>query len=303
MGILTGKRVLITGAGGFIGSHIIKRLLKEGAGIYALDKKDITAAGIFYFHADICDRTSLGAAIISINPQIIVHLAACLDKNASEVEMMRINYQGTANLIDALESMPYERFVYISTSELYFGNGVPFSEQMPLHPQAAYARSKLMAEEYCMRQFNEKSKPITILRPSIVYGPGQAGSMFIPQCITSALKGEDMKMTAGEQTRDFVYVEDVVEAILKGSYVPAAAGEIINIGSGIETTLKAAALKINELAGKTMRIDFGALPYRENEIWHYVLDIEKAKTTLGWQPLTAFAEGLRATLLSYRQPL
>lgn len=300
MSALTGKNVLVTGASGFIGSHLVKKLLKEGANVYAIDTKKPQNANISYFNTDLSDLKSLTNVIAKAKPQIIVHLAACLDKATPDEEIIRINYQGTVNLLKALDQIQYQKFIYISTAELYFGNKIPFTENMPLHPQTAYARSKLMAEEYCMKQFNEKRKPITILRPAVVYGQGQTGNMFIPQCINSALKGRNMKMTAGEQTRDFVYVEEVAEAILKASYMPVAAGEIINIGSGMETTLKEAALKINKLTGNAMQINFGALPYRENEIWHYLLDITKAKRVLDWSPKISLEEGLKKTISSYK---
>lgn len=301
MGKLKGKGVLVTGASGFIGSHLVKGLLKEGANVSAIGRKSPKNAGISYFSADICDANSLCRAIINIKPQIIVHLVACMDRTAPNEEVIRINYQGTVNLFDALDQIEYQRFIYISTSELYFGNEIPFLENMDLNPQTAYARSKLMAEEYCITQSKEKRKPITILRPAIVYGPGQSESMFIPQCVASTLRGENMKMTAGEQTRDFVYIDDVVEAIVRASYMPLAVGEIINIGSGIETTLKEAALKINELAGNAMQINFGALPYRENEIRRYLLDITKAKQVLGWEPKVSLEEGLKKAIEAYKQ--
>ena len=303
MGVLTGKNVLVTGAIGFIGSHLINRLLKEGANVCGIDigsSKDADFSSISYFNADISDINTLNSIIVKIKPQIIVHLAACLGRNVPDEQIIKINYQGTVNLLGVLDQTQYQRFVYISTSELYFGNKTPFSERMPLHPQTAYARSKLMAEEYCLKQFNKKIKPITIIRPAIVYGSRQVGSMFIPQCIASAFKGEEIKMTAGEQTRDFVYVDDVVEAIVKASYVPAAVGEIINIGSGIETTLKEAALKINTLAGNAIQINFGVLPYRENEIWRYLLDITKAKQILDWNPDISLEEGLKKTIEWYK---
>ncbi|MBU2637745.1 MAG: GDP-mannose 4,6-dehydratase [Nanoarchaeota archaeon] len=301
MGKLKGKRVLVTGVSGFIGSHLAARLLKEGASVYAIDKENPHNSNISYFNADLCDLRALKDIVNKANPEIVVHLAACLDRNALEECIFNINYQGTVNLLTALEDVSYQRFVYLSTSESYYGNPVPFSEKMPLHPRTAYARSKAMAEEHCMRQFKEKHKPVVILRPAIVYGPGQIGNMFIPQCIASALKGEDMKMTAGKQTRDFIYIDDVVEAIIKASYIPAAVGEAVNIGSGIEVKLKDVTLKINSIMGNTIHISFAALPYRENEIWRYVLDIAKARKVLGWAPRVSLEDGLKEVIANYKQ--
>jgi len=190
--------------------------------------------------------------------------------------------------------------VYPSTAELYYGQQAPFSESMDVSPKTPYACSKLMAEEYCMKLAKEKRSPITVLRPFIVYGPRQGYIMFIPQLIKACIEKKDFKMTSGQQTRDFLYVSDAVDAFIKAATSDYSIGEVINISSGIETRLRDIALKVNSLMGNPIEILFGATPYRSEEIWNYYADISKAKRLLGWAPKVSLEKGLKETIAWYR---
>lgn len=286
------SKVLVTGASGFLGKHLLDRLFKEEAEVYALGRNAINNGKVNFYQVDLRDSEELKKVVSDINPDFVFHLAACIDKSVPEEEMMAINYQGTVNLLDALDSVDYNHFVFTSTAELYMGHESPFREDMDVEGKTAYALSKLKAEDYCL----SKDKPVTVLRPFIIYGPGQKGNMFIPQFMRACKNKEDFKMTKGEQTRDFIYVADVVDALVKSALSEKADHEVINVASGVETKMVDVAVKINELMGNPIKLDIGALPYRDKEIWSYYADISNAKNLLAWEPKTSLEEGLKKTI-------
>jgi len=134
------------------------------------------------------------------------------------------------------------------------------------------------------------------VRPSVVYGPAQDFQMFVPSLIRSCLEKKDFDMTSGEQTRDFVFVEDLIEGMLIAAQAPLDKGEIINLGSGKEIPMKEVAVAVNEMMGSPMRLRFGAIPLRDNEIMRYRLDVARAKARLAWEPKVDLKQGLTKTI-------
>jgi len=143
--------------------------------------------------------------------------------------------------------------------------------------------------------------PVTVIRPTLAYGPGQGTDMFLPALITSLLNNKPFAMTAGEQTRDFVYVDDVVDSLLLASENARAKGQVINIGSGIPLKLADIAKKIETMTGRKNLINLGGKPYRKKEIMDYYVDLKKAKRILGWNAKTSLDEGLNKTIAYYRR--
>jgi len=299
-------RVLVTGISGFIGSHLAERLLKEGAEVHGLVRINSNLWRIqnikkrFNLHyVDLRDFESVRKAVQSIKPQKVFHLAAYVDVNRSfDVmdEMIEVNIKGTLNLLRALERTDYDCFINTGTCEEYGDNPVPFREDQIPNPVSPYSASKVCTTMFCQMLHKSMGLPIITLRPFLTYGPGQESNMLIPSVIKKAIKRERFEMTEGEQTREFNYVDDIVDGFIKASLTKRAIGEIINIGNGKEYKIKDVVLMILDYMGNPIKTLIGALPYREGETMHFYCDNTKAKELLGAYPKITLEEGLKKTI-------
>lgn len=301
---------LVTGAGGFIGSHLVKRLLDEGAQVHILLKGNESTWRIkdhldrlVVWEADITDLTSLQSIIPRVNPQLIFHLAALVDVSRSwnrVVPMTNTNLLGTINLLTALEQSCFETFVHTGSSEEYGNTPSPCREDQRESPISPYSFSKLSSTHFCQMAAKTFDLPITTVRLFPTYGPFQEGAMFVPSAITSLLAGKTFKMSPGEQKREFNFVGDIVEAYLKVAVCSEAHGEVLNVGNGIPYKLKQVISIIKELIGGNLNIELGALPYRKGEGAECFCDNHKLRRLTGWSPQVSLEEGLRLTVEWYR---
>lgn len=292
---LKGKKVLVTGGSGFVGTHLIKRLEMLKAEVYAVDKSSNNDKVV---SLDITDFGKVNELLDKVKPDYIFHLAAVMSKADKDRDMvMKVNYDATKNLLDSYGS--YGRFVYISTSEFYYGNVPPFREDMNLSPITPYSESKLLCENYC-NNLIAQGKPIVIVRPPIVYGPGQGFGMFIPTLVITCLSNEEFRMTKGEQTRDFIFVDDLVDALVQALSSDSAVGQTINVGTGNPTRLMEVVRIVQKLTQSKSNIQLGAIPYKDNEAMEYYHDISKARRLLGWSPRFSLKDGLKLTAESYK---
>ena len=296
-----GKRVLVTGGTGFIGRHLASKLAEQKAFICVIDRniKEKTYSGSIKYHkADISDKDSFYKIIHEFSPEYIFHLAA---NNSHEEtpeiaeDIKKTNILGTRNLLEASKDLPCKRFVFLSSGETYFGNKVPFNENMDVDGPTSYSKSKIESEKDCRLYIEKFGKRIVIIRASVVYGPGQKANMFVPSMINAAIEKKSFDMTLGEQTRDFIFVLDLVDAILKACMEDKASGQIINIGTGIPTKLVDAVEIVQSLI-PGFKANIGSRAYRKNEIFDYYFDISKAKSILKWSPRYSLQEGVMETI-------
>ena len=296
------KRVLITGGSGFIGRHLQKRLSDYGANISIIDKNPGSAESANIIQHDICDYENLKTAIKDVSPEIVFHLAAYIDR-ASEFDIVRkvieVNLLGTLNLLESLKDSFCQSIVIAGTSEEYGNNPTPFKEDYREDPVSPYSFSKVCVSYLSKMLFNIYKLPIVILRPTLAYGPGQEETMFIPVLIKTLLRDESLMMTLGEQTRDFIYIDDLVNAYIKAGITQGHHGEIFNIGSGKAYKIKDVAYRIASFLKKDSLLIVGARDYRKAEIMSYYADISKAKSFLNWMPEINMDEGLKRTIDSY----
>ena len=312
---LVGVRVLVTGATGFIGSHLSRRLVDGGAQVHALTS---TVSSVYPVRlVDIRDRITLyggnlndSGAMASVveraDPKIVFHLGAYthVGKSWDRVdECIQTNIHGTVNLLQALARSGYERFVYTSTSEVYGDVAVPFREDSVVDPLSPYAVSKYAGERFCRMLHRGRSWPIVVVRPFNAYGPAQSPDRVIPEIIVKALRNERLAMTEGRQTREFNYVEDLAEGFIKAATVPGIEGDVFNIGGGEEISMRDLAKTILGLMGDPIVAELGALPNRPTEIWSMRSDVSKARDRLGLAPATPLEEGLEKTIDWYRREL
>ena len=215
-------------------------------------------------------------------------------------ESMQSNAVGTANVMEAYED--YKKFIYIDTSEAYgYQESVPFTESMLPYPTSPYAVGKYAGELYAQMKYHVTKKPIVMLRPFNVFGPYQSPKAIIAEIIIKCLRGEEIKSTEGIQTRDFNFVENLVDGVLMSANNDKCVGQVMNIGSGVEITIKDLILKIHELTESKSKLSIGALPYRPTEIWRMQADNRLASEIIGWTPKVSLEEGLKISIEWYKK--
>jgi len=307
----SGKTVLVTGAGGFIGSHLAERLVEVGAKIRALvhyradsssgwlekspcrDEMEIVAG-------DVRDSESVLRAARGVD--VIFHLAALIGIPYSyhaPVSYVRTNIEGTLNILVAARDLNVERVVHTSTSEVYgTARYVPISELHPLQAQSPYAASKIGADKLAEAFFHSFGLPVVILRPFNTFGPRQSARAVIPAIITQCLTLPRIRLGNIHPTRDFNFVSNTVDGYLRAAAAPEAVGRTINIGSGREVSIEELAKTIAENVGRAVTIEFDKERVRpkDSEVERLVADSSEAQKILGWQPSVSLEKGLQVTI-------
>ena len=313
MQFLSGKRVLVTGATGFIGSHLARRLCKEGVEVNVLIRKDSNKfrikdiiRNLVSWEGDLTDYQSVCSCIKNSKPQIIFHLATFrnVERDVKLIDfMIDTNIKGTVNLLRAIidEKVALECFINTGTCEEYGDISAPFHEDRKEMPVSPYSASKVAATYFCQMIHKTMELPIVTLRPFLSYGSYQdADMMFIPSLIKHCLEGKDFPMTWGNQTREFNYVDDIVDAYVLAAECQNAVGEIINIGNGIEYKIKDVAEKIAKVMGNPIQLLIGAKSERAGEAEHFFCSNDKARKLLGWAPKITLDVGLMKTIEWYK---
>jgi UDP-glucose 4-epimerase len=296
---LANQRVLVTGGTGFIGSHLTRRLVHEGAKVSILTRHESGTSriedvlGEVEIHeVDIRNFGAVNAAIETLRPRVVFHLAAAgvTEPFLSTNLALRVNVDGTINVIRASATAGAERIIHTGTAYEY-GDQAASKQIDPISP---YAAAKAAAWAFSQMYFRTMGWPIICLRLFQVYGPGQAGTL-IPSAIQAALKGHPFPTTAGEQTRDWIYVDDVVDAYLNAALAEGIEGETFDIGTGVGTSVREVVeFVFEQFPGASPLI--GGIDYRPGEVWSLVADTEKARSQLGWQARVKLKDGLRRTV-------
>jgi nucleoside-diphosphate-sugar epimerase len=252
------------------------------------------------------DSGAMDSVVERADPSVVFHLGAYthVGKSWDRVdECIQTNIHGSVNLLQALARSHYERFVYTSTSEVYGDVPVPFREDAVVDPLSPYSVSKYAGERFCRMLHRGRGWPIVVVRPFNAYGPAQSPDRIIPEIIVKALRGEHLAMTEGLQTREFNYVEDLVDAFVRAATMSGIEGEVFNIGGGEEISMRDLATTTLGLMGDPIVADFGALPQRPTEIWSMRADVTKATKVLGLPPARPLRDGLERTIAWYRREL
>jgi dTDP-glucose 4,6-dehydratase len=312
------KRVLVTGGCGFIPSNLIRHLLAATPyDVVSLDA--LTYAGsldnladvmgherLSFVRGDIRDPELVRDVVAEVD--VIVNAAAesHVEKSIREggSEFVTTNVEGTQILLDAIRESPVERFVLISSSEVYgTAERAPMDEEHPLNPRSPYAATKAGADRLAYSYFVTYGLPIVIVRPFNNYGPYQHPEKVVPRFVTQALRDEPLTIHGdGHASRDWLYVDDDAEAIeaVIAADADAVAGEVINVATGIDISVAEIAGFVLDVLGKPRSL-VTHLPERPGQVDRHIGSTGKAERLLGWRARTSFAEGLERTVAWYRE--
>lgn len=307
------RRVLVTGADGFMGSHLTERLLAEGAKVSVYVRGNSTLGTTQYALKNIkhlenkldgiitgnIASTDAKELVIKNKPEIIFHLAADAyvpNSFTHPIEVMETNVIGTLNILHAAkEGKGIKRIVCTSSSEIYgLTMGGSIDEEHPLYPSSPYAASKVAADRYCYSYQNTYHLPIAIIRPFNTYGPRHTYDV-IPKFIELALKGKTLNVHGtGRQSRDFTYVDDMIDAFMIMGNHKDAMGKAINFGTGEAITINYIARKIKEIAGSSSKIVH--TKERKAQVPKLLCNYSLAKKLFGWKPKIFIDEGLKRNI-------
>jgi len=307
------KTVLVTGAGGFIGSHLTEKLVDLGAKVKAFvrynSRNDWGLIEILPSHTkekmevimgDLRDSETIKSAMKDVD--VVFHLGALIAIPYSYIhprEVVETNIMGTLNILNAAKEYKPEKIIHTSTSEVYgTAQYVPIDEKHPLQGQSPYSASKIGADKLAESFYRSYDLPITTLRPFNTYGPRQSARAVIPTIITQALAQNKILLGSLEPTRDLSYVDDIVDGFIKAAESEKSTGEVINIGSGFEISINDLANKIISLIGKKVKIVSDPKRVRppKSEVERLMADNSKAKELLNWKPKISLDKGLRKTI-------
>jgi nucleoside-diphosphate-sugar epimerase len=303
---LKGKKVLVTGAAGFIGANLVRKLLECKAKIYASISsrtnpwriKDILSQ-IVVEEADILNEERLKCIVKKIRPQIVYHLAAVRGHPHEERERRRfflVHALGTLNLLESLRVIDYERLIYFGSSLEYKPSNRALRENDNLRPDSFRGVTKAVASMLCDYFSKILNQPLVIIKPFSVYGYWEDPKRFIPTAITAFLRKGEIALTSKLCRHDFIFVEDLIEASLRATEEERAIGKVFNIGSGKQWTNEEVIAVLSDIFKYDIRIRKGGYPDGAWNTVHWVADNSSAKEILNWRPKYSLKQGLRKTI-------
>ncbi len=305
------QTVLVTGAGGFIGSHLTERLVELGAETRAFFRyksdnswgwleRSSRRSDIRNFHGDLLDTDTLKNAIQGVD--IVFHLAALIAipySYTASISYLRTNAEGTLNVLRVAAELGSKLVVHTSTSEVYgTADYVPITEEHPLKGQSPYSASKIAADKLAEAFHCSFGLPVATLRPFNTYGPRQSSRAVIPSVIGQFLTKPAVRVGNLEPTRDFNYVADTVAAFIRTAETPDAVGKTIHVGTGRETSIAELLKIVGQLTGKSPDIvcEPERLRPENSEVFRLCANNDKARSILSWQPAYRLEDGLKLTI-------
>jgi NAD dependent epimerase/dehydratase len=309
----SGRRLLVTGAAGFIASHLVERLVGRGAEVRAFVRynsrndygwlETLTSEVLDHvevFRGDLSNPEAVARAMKGC--EVVFHLGALIPIPYSYVhprEFLEANIVGTLNVVEAARRVELRRIVHTSTSEVYgTARQVPISEQHPLNPQSPYAATKSAADQLALSYWRSFSIPVAVARPFNTFGPRQSARAVIPTVITQALSRDVIELGSTHTTRDFLFVEDTAAGLEACGRTDGIEGEVINLGTGSEISIGEVVERVLAIVGRDLPVEAASERMRpdQSEVERLIADWSKARELLGWEPRVDFDGGLRRTI-------
>lgn len=307
MALIVKKDLLVIGGTGFIGQHLLDHAIKKGMSADSISLQNLaedSAAkinGVDYLSIDLLNSDGLNQFLSQRSYCYVVNLGGYIDHNLSGGvdKIFHSHFLGVINLINSLDRACLKRFIQVGTSDEYGNQPAPQNESMREMPISPYALAKMSTTHLIQMLNRTQNFPGTILRLFLAYGPRQSINRFIPTVISNAIRNLEFPTSAGEQLRDFCYIDDVIESIFLAFENDLVDGEVINIGSGSPVTVKSVVeLILRKIDGGVPL--WGKHLYRPAENMNLYADIGKAKRILNWNPTRGLDFGLDETIRWYR---
>ena len=294
--------VLIVGGTGFIGTHIVKEALVRGLQVTIISKNHRALSDrikdVEYLSTDIRNKDSLYNQLKDKTFHYVINLGGYVDHSnysSGGGKVFDVHFNGTKNLINCINKDSLRSFIQIGSSDEYGANVAPQNESQRESPISPYSFAKTATTHFLQMLYRTEQFPVVILRPFLVYGPGQGMERFIPQVINGCIEGKKFPTSEGKQLRDFCFISDFVRSIFSSIDNTEAFGEVINIASGEPISIKDVVTKIQKIIAMG-NPQFGKTAYRDGENMELYADITKAKKLLNWQPIISLEEGLKKTI-------
>ncbi|OAS19060.1 NAD-dependent epimerase/dehydratase family protein [Paenibacillus oryzisoli] len=305
-------RILVTGATGFVGACLARRLVAEGYDVHIFTRalsdkwriRDLLPH-VTEHDADLRNSERIRERIATIRPEIIYHAAVYGGFSfQNEAEFIyALNFQGTVHLLSACEQVGFSAFINLSSSSEYGMKSTPMQEDDLLEPIGDYAVSKAAATLYCRTRAVERQLPIVTLRLFSPYGPWDDPKRYIPYVVRTLLAGQQPQLTVPHSVRDYIYIDDVVEACMCVMRQTACYGEIINIGSGEQVSIGKVADLLTEQIANGIEPKWGVSLRTKMEPTDWRANIEKANRLLQWEPKITLLDGLARTVNWHKEHL
>ena len=299
--------VFVTGATGFVGSNLTRRLVREGSDVHVLCRETSNFRRLpdveprIHKHVvPLSDPSALRAMFSAVRPEQIFHLAAATvvaGATGSVEELIDTNLLGTVNLVEAAEAIPYRAMITTGNSFEYSASRRPLREEDACEPNTAHGITKLGATQFAQNVARTRGRPIVTLQLFSTYGPGDHPRRLLPRVIEGALNGTPIRLSRPEIVRDWVYVDDVV-----GLYLEAAKkagtlrGRVFNSGSGVSTSIAEIAERVLRLVGSNAPLEWGAFPAPAHDDAPWTADMTRTFEAFAWRPSTPLDEGVTATI-------
>jgi nucleoside-diphosphate-sugar epimerase len=307
---LRGSVALVTGGAGAVGAALVRRLLGDGVVVHAIlrpetDRWRIDDLGdrLVPHEADLTDTVAVRRIVGDVDPDVMFHLArhrgnpAALDYR----EAYAHNVEATLNLLEAAEVHRVKRFVHVGSSLEYDLDRSPLRESDAPAPRTAHGVTKAAATLLAQHFARERGLPVVVLRVFTVYGPWEAPKRFVPQLMLAALENRPLSVTSDRNlAHDWILVDDVVEACVRAATVDGVAGEVVNVGTGCQSTNEQLIGVVEKLVGRSIVRAEAPFPKRTWDTAHWVADVTKARERLGWHAEADIHAGLGRTLEWFR---
>ena len=296
--------VLVTGAAGFVGARLARRLAEQGSETHAVlsptsDGWRLDGAPRLIRHTlDLRDAAAVQRLIGEVRPAVIYNLAShgAYPHQSDARRIIETNVLALTNLLLASEHIDYRLFLHTGSSSEYGRKREPMQESDELAPESVYGVSKAAQSLLCRQWAQAHGRPIVVFRLFSVYGPLEEPTRFIPRLLTAHLDDAPIALTARETSRDFIFVDDVVESMMMVERLGTLGGSILNLGTGVQTSLQGVVQALESVTGRTVNAQWGTMPPRPWDTDTWVADTTRLRRALRWSPSVSVADGLERSL-------